>query len=87
VGLVVEHQDVLHAHQVGHNTLDHLAFGFLGLQVIAGTPLKQLLAAFGNFNTLSMARYALLASVQRKSMNWLQQPEGARGTTALPSPI
>ena len=27
VGLVVEDQDVLHAHQVGHDALEHLAFG------------------------------------------------------------
>ena len=30
MGFVVEDHDPLHAHQVGHDTLDHLAFGFEG---------------------------------------------------------
>ena len=41
VRLVVEHEDVLHAHQVGHDTLDHLAFGFERVQFIAGAPCEQ----------------------------------------------
>ena len=36
VGLVVEYQDVLQAHQVRHDPLDHLAFGFFS--VISGSP-------------------------------------------------
>ncbi len=32
MGLVVEDQDVLHAHEVGHDALDHLAFGFQGVR-------------------------------------------------------
>jgi hypothetical protein len=35
VGLVVEHEDVLHAHQVGHDPLEHLAFGLERLQLLA----------------------------------------------------
>ena len=38
--LVVEDEDVLHAHQVGHHPLEHLAFGFEGVQFLAA-PLKQ----------------------------------------------
>jgi hypothetical protein len=39
VRLVVEHEDVFHAHQVGHHALKHLAFGFEGIQLSA-SPLK-----------------------------------------------
>ena len=35
VRLVVEHEDVLHAHEVGHDPLEHLAFGFQGVQFLA----------------------------------------------------
>ena len=38
--LIVQHQDVLHAHQIGHDPLEHLPFGFEGVQFFA-TPLKQ----------------------------------------------
>ena len=33
--LVVEDEDVLHAHQVGHHALEHLAFGFQRVQFLA----------------------------------------------------
>ena len=42
--LVVEDQDVLHAHQVGHDALEHLAFGFEGLEFVAAA-LEQRAAA------------------------------------------
>ena len=35
VRLVVEHEDVLHAHQVGHDALEHLAFGLERVQLLA----------------------------------------------------
>ena len=35
VRLVVEHEDVLQAHQVGHDPLEHLAFGFQRVQLLA----------------------------------------------------
>ena len=38
VGLVVEDQDVLQAHQVGHDALDHLAFGFERVQLLRRGP-------------------------------------------------
>ena len=41
VRLVVEHEDVLDAHQVRHDTLEHLAFGFSGVQLVASTTLEQ----------------------------------------------
>ena len=41
VRLVVDDQDVLHAHQVGHHPLEHLAFGLLRVQFIARAALKQ----------------------------------------------
>ena len=41
VRLVVEDEDVLHAHQVGHDPLDHLAFGFQGVRAPRRRPCKQ----------------------------------------------
>ena len=41
VRLVVDHEDVLGAHQATHDTLQHLAFGFSGVQFVAGAALQQ----------------------------------------------
>ena len=38
VGLVVDHQDVLHAHQVGHDALEHLPFGLERVQSSSPRP-------------------------------------------------
>ena len=38
VRLVVDDEDVLHAHQVGHHALEHLAFGFQRVQLLAARP-------------------------------------------------
>ncbi len=38
VRLVVEDEDVLHAHQVGHDALEHLAFGLQRVQLVAVRP-------------------------------------------------
>ena len=51
--LVVEDEDVLHAHQVGHDALEHLAFGFQRVQLLAAAPLKQLAPAFGQLDALA----------------------------------
>ena len=52
VRLVVEHEDVLHAHQVGHDALEHLPFGFQGVQLLAAA-LEERSAAFGEFHPLA----------------------------------
>ena len=41
VRLVVDHEDVLGTHQATHDTLQHLAFGFSGVQFVAGAALQQ----------------------------------------------
>jgi len=43
---VVEHEDVLQAHQVGHHALEHLTFGLKRVQFLAA-PLEQRTAALG----------------------------------------
>ena len=50
--LVVEDEDVLHAHQVGHDALEHLAFGFQRVQFVAA-PLKQRAPALGELDALA----------------------------------
>ena len=51
--LVIDDEDVLHAHQLGHDALEHLAFGFGGDDLIAGAALEQLSPAFGNIDALA----------------------------------
>ena len=53
VRLVVEDEDVLHAHQVGHDALDHLAFGFERVQLVARAALEQRATAFGELHALA----------------------------------
>ena len=50
VRLVIDDEDVLHPHQVGHHALNHLAFGFLRVQFLADASLKQLASALGKFD-------------------------------------
>ena len=45
VGLVIEHHDVFHAHEIGHDPLEHLALGFDGIQLVARPALEQRAAA------------------------------------------
>ena len=52
VRLVVEDEDVLHAHQVGHDALEHLAFGFQRVQLVAAA-LEQRAAALGELHALA----------------------------------
>ncbi len=52
VRLVIDDEDVLHAHQVGHHALEHLAFGLLRIQFLANASLKQRAAAGRKFDAL-----------------------------------
>jgi hypothetical protein len=51
--LVIDDDDILHAHQVGHYTLEHLAFGLLRIQFFTPATLKELPPAFGKVDTLA----------------------------------
>jgi hypothetical protein len=44
--LVVHDEDVFHAHKIGHYALEHLPFGFHGVQFLPDASLKQLPTAF-----------------------------------------
>ena len=52
VRLVIQHQNVLHAHEFRHDTLEHLPFGFQGLQYAVAS-LKQKTPASGQFQAFS----------------------------------
>ncbi|OQB36384.1 MAG: hypothetical protein BWY09_01946 [Candidatus Hydrogenedentes bacterium ADurb.Bin179] len=52
VGFIVKGHDVFHTHQVGHNTLEHLAFRFDGLQFFAPPTLQGTPGTLGNVNAL-----------------------------------
>ena len=52
MSLVIEHEDVLQAHQAGHHSLDHLSFGFQRVQFFAAA-LEQGAAALGKLDALA----------------------------------
>lgn len=51
--LVVDRQDVLHAHQLGQHALQHLAFAFAGDDLVAGAALEQLPPTLGNLDAFA----------------------------------
>src|SRR5579871_943594 len=52
MGFVVKDQDVLDAHEAGHDALDHLAFGFEGTERLAAA-LQQVASTFGDLQALA----------------------------------
>jgi|688.fasta_scaffold209968_2 hypothetical protein len=52
VGFVVEQDDILQAHQIGRDALNHLAFGFECIERLADAALGQLPAPIGEFEFL-----------------------------------
>ncbi len=52
VRLIVQHHDVLHAHEVGHHPLDHLSFGFQCIQRLAPA-LEQRAPSLGNLHAFA----------------------------------
>jgi hypothetical protein len=53
VRLVVDDEDVLHAHQVGHHPLQHLAFAFERPEFLAGAALQELPPTLGYLDALA----------------------------------
>ena len=53
VRLVIDDENVLHAHQVGHHTLEHLTLGFLRVQFLPTAPLQELASAFRQVDALA----------------------------------
>jgi len=51
VGLVVDGQDIFHAHQLGHDPLEHLPFGFKGVERLAAPSLKKEATALGDLQS------------------------------------
>jgi hypothetical protein len=45
VCLVIDDEDILHAHQIRHDPLQHLPFGFLGVQFLTHATLQELPSA------------------------------------------
>ena len=53
VGLVVDGHDVFHAHEVRHDPLDHLTFGFQRLDVLSRAAFQKETSTFGNFDSFA----------------------------------
>ena len=50
---VVDDEDILHAHEIRHDPLQHLAFGFLGIEFLASATLQQQAPALGKLDALA----------------------------------
>ena len=53
VRLVIDHEHVLHAHEIRHDSLNHLSFGFEGFRRVSSSALEELASAFAEINALA----------------------------------
>ncbi len=75
VRLVVENENVLHAHEVGHHPLEHLAFGFQGVQLFS-SPLKQGTPTRREFDPLAELEGVVVRDHDLRAMDVVQQIAG-----------
>ncbi len=52
VGFVIDNQDISQSHEIGHDSLKHLAFGFEGVQVLAEASFQEGAPAGGELHPL-----------------------------------
>jgi hypothetical protein len=53
MGFVVQHDDVFHAHQIGHDAMQHLAFGFQSLHLLAAPAFDRVARSFGDVDAFA----------------------------------
>ena len=53
VRLIIDDEDVLHAHQVGHHALEHLTVGLLNVQFLPSSTSKELAATLRDVDALT----------------------------------
>jgi hypothetical protein len=85
VRLVVEHEDVLHAHKVGHHPLEHLALGLLRVQLLT-PPLKQGAPAGGEFDALAELEGVIVGNHDFRAVDVVEHVAGdqlAAGVVAV----
>ena len=71
--LVVQRQDVLHAHQLGHHALQHLAFGFERLQLGPRAALEQRAAAGRQLQPLAALEGVVVRDDDPRLLHVLEQ--------------
>ena len=86
VGLVVDRQDLLQAHEVGHDPLQHLAGGLLGVEGLAPAALEELAVALGDIQALAAAKGVVVGDDDLGALDRVQQVGGdqfAAGVVAV----
>ena len=73
VRLVVENEDIFHSHEFRHHALDHLTFGFSGLDLSTRAALEQRAAAFGDFQALAEHKRVVVSNDDLGSADILEQ--------------
>ncbi len=56
MGFVIQCEDVFHPHQIGHDSLQHLAFGFERVEFVTAPALQELAASLGELNSLAQLK-------------------------------
>jgi hypothetical protein len=75
VCFVVEDADILHAHEVGHDPLDHLPFGFKGVQGFS-PPLEEGPTARGEFDPLAELERVVICDHDLRAVQVIQHFPG-----------
>ena len=86
VGLVVDGEDVFQAHEVGHDPLQHLAGGLLGVEGLAPAALEELAVALGDVEALAAAEGVVVGDDDLGALDRVQQVGGdqfAAGVVAV----
>src|SRR5262249_16845550 len=73
MALVVEHENVFHAHELGHNALDHLPFGLGGFDFSTSATLHKRTTAFGAFEALAGFERVKIGDDDLGSLDFLKQ--------------
>ena len=82
VRFVVEHENVLHTHQIGHHPLEHLAFGFQGIQLFASS-LEQRASALGKLDPLTKLERVVVGDDDLRAVHVVQHVAWNEFTTGV----
>ena len=82
MGFVVYHEDVLHAHQVGHHPLEHLPLCLLGLQLLAAA-LQKPARACRDFQSLPQHERVVVRDDDLRPLHVFEHVAGNEFTRAV----
>ncbi len=82
MGLIVQHQNVLQTHQIGHHPVQHLALGFEGVQLFA-SPLEQRASTLGEIDPLTAFEGVIVGDHDLGTVHVVQQVAGNQFTVLV----